>query len=172
MRRITVRRKVHAPVGEVWDALADIAAHVEWMADARAIRFTSASTEGVGTTFDCDTKVGPLRLVDRMEVTEWVPEHAMSVRHVGLVTGVGRFTLHDARNGTVLSWEEELQFPWWIPSFPAAEVLRLIWKLNLRRFEQTLGGVRHRSVRSFLVPMKIKAARGVRRRGRSRRRAG
>lgn len=149
---------MRADVESVWDALADIASHVEWMADARAIRFTSPSNEGVGTTFDCDTKVGPLRLVDRMEVTEWVPEQAMAVRHVGIVTGEGRFTLHPRRRArTELVWEESLQFPWWIPSLPAALVLRLIWRGNLRRFERTLGPT---------------GSRAARRRGRRRRRAG
>jgi hypothetical protein len=122
----------------VWDALADIAAHVEWMADARAIRFTSTTTTGVGTTFDCDTKVGPFRLTDRMEVTGWDPERSMSVRHVGLVTGEGRFDLSPHRRGTTVTWSETLRFPWWIPSRPAAFVLRLIWRRNLRRLEQTL----------------------------------
>ena len=152
-----MRRKIHAPIETVWDALADIESHVEWMADARAIHFTSPTTEGVGTAFDCDTKVGPLRLLDRMEVTEWVPEHVMAVRHVGLVTGEGRFTLFAARNCTVLSWEEQLRFPWWIPSIPAAFVLRAIWRGNLPRFERTLGPT---------------ARRGARLRVRSRRRAG
>ena len=127
-------------MASVWDALADIEAHLEWMADARAIRFTSTSTEGVGTTFDCDTKVGPLRLTDTMEVTEWEPEQAMAVRHVGLVTGEGRFTLRPHRWGTELTWDETLHFPWWIPAWPAAAVLQLIWRGNLRRFERTLGG--------------------------------
>jgi carbon monoxide dehydrogenase subunit G len=149
---------VRADVETVWDALSDIAAHVEWMGDARAIRFTSTTTEGVGTTFDCDTKVGPLRLTDRMEVTEWDDERAIAVRHVGIVTGEGRFTLRSARgDSTLLTWEESLDFPWWIPSRPAALVLRWLWKGNLRRFEQTLGAT---------------ARRGARRRGRRRRPAG
>ena len=46
----------------------------------------AASTRGVGTTFDCDTKIGPFRLTDRMEITEWVPNAAMGVSHVGTVT--------------------------------------------------------------------------------------
>lgn len=138
VRRIRVRRSVRADVGTVWDALADIASHVEWMADAVAIRFTSPRTEGVGTTFDCDTKVGPLKLRDRMEVTEWEPERAMAVRHVGLVTGEGRFSLRPDGAGTALVWEESLDFPWWIPGAPAAAVLRLIWRGNLKRFERTL----------------------------------
>ena len=30
------------------------------------------STAVSGTTFDCDTKIGPFALTDRMEITEWV----------------------------------------------------------------------------------------------------
>ncbi|MEN3272889.1 MAG: hypothetical protein V7636_1650 [Actinomycetota bacterium] len=132
---------MRADVETVWDALADIAAHVEWMADARSIRFTSSSTEGVGTTFECVTKVGPLRLIDRMEVTEWVPEQVMAVRHTGIVTGSGRFTLAPVRERTELSWTEALSFPWWIPSLPASIVMKQIWRWNLRSFERTLGPV-------------------------------
>jgi carbon monoxide dehydrogenase subunit G len=157
-RGVRVQRTIGADVATVWDALADIAAHVEWMADARAIRFTSDAVEGVGTTFDCDTRVGPLRLTDRMEVTEWSPERSMAVRHVGVVTGEGRFSLQPATRGrTRLSWEETLRFPWWIPARPASVVLKLIWRGNLRRFEQTLP---------------TSATRGARRRGRRRRPAG
>ena len=147
---------MRADVPTVWDALADLGAHVGWMADAERIRFTSTQTEGVGTTFDCDTRVGPFTLRDRMEVTAWEPERSMAVRHVGLVTGEGSFTLAPAATGTELRWEETLRFPWWIPSVPAAFVLKQIWRRNLRRFERTLG-----------LPT---AGRGARRRDRRRRR--
>ena len=43
------------------------------MADAVAIRFETEQTRGVGTKFLCDTKVGPIRLTDQMEITEWQP---------------------------------------------------------------------------------------------------
>lgn len=138
MQTIRVRRTIGAPVEVVWDALADIGSHVEWMADARSIRFTSAAEEGVGTTFDCDTKVGPLRLTDRMEVIEWVPDRRMAVRHVGLVTGAGTFTLTPRGARTELAWEESLSFPWYLPGRPAAFVLKQIWRANLRRFSRTL----------------------------------
>ena len=141
MREIEVRRRVRADVETVWDALADIAAHVEWMADAQSIRFTSTTTEGVGTSFECVTKVGPIRLLDRMEVTEWVPERAMAVRHTGIVTGEGRFTLTPVGDRTELAWRESLRLPWWLPSWPASIVLRQIWRWNLRSFERTLGPV-------------------------------
>ena len=141
MGSVVVRRRIRADVETVWDALADIAAHVEWMADAQSIRFTSATTEGEGTTFECVTKVGPFRLIDRMEVTEWVPEQVMAVRHTGIVTGEGRFTITPMGARTELAWRESLRFPWWIPSLPASIVMKQIWRWNLRAFERTLGPV-------------------------------
>ena len=84
MARIRVHTVIDAPPSVVWSHLEHIEDHVDWMTDAKAIRFTSRRHQGVGTTFDCDTAVGPFRLTDRMEVTEWVPRKAMGVRHGGL----------------------------------------------------------------------------------------
>ena len=107
------------------------------MQDAVAIRFTSAQQRGVGTTFDCDTKVGPLKLVDRMEITQWEPERAMGVRHVGLVTGSGAFTLRAAgANRTEFLWDETLVFPWWMGGALGGRIgavlLAKVWRRNLR----------------------------------------
>lgn len=134
--------RVHASVviaarpGEVWDAVEDIATHVDWMVDARAIRFVSAQRQGVGTTFDCDTKIGPVRLTDRMTITEWSPGKAMGVTHTGLVTGTGRFTIKRARRGrTKFTWDERLDFPWWfggkVGALAAKPVLTAFWKRSL-----------------------------------------
>jgi len=165
-RRIAVRRTLRRRDAEtVWEALADIPAHVEWMADAEAIRFTSSQHQGVGTAFECDTKVGPFRLCDHMEVTRWEPPRTMSVRHAGVVTGEGTFTVQRRGNGTIVRWDETLRFPWWIPSAPAAVALHLIWRGNLRRFERTLPP---RSPADR--PVAATAGRGARRRGRRRRR--
>ena len=91
--RIKVSTVIAAPPDRVWEELRHIERHVDWMADAEAIRFTSRRREGRGTTFDCETRIGPFHLVDRMEVTEWRTGRSMGVRHAGLVTGTGRFTL-------------------------------------------------------------------------------
>lgn len=137
MTRIRVAVNIDAPPRRVWQEVKDIASHVEWMHDAAAIRFTSSRHSGVGTAFDCDTRVGPLRLIDRMEITEWKPGRAMGIRHVGLVTGTGRFTLRRRLRGggTKLVWEERLVFPWWlggpVAAAVGAQVLRLIWRRNL-----------------------------------------
>ena len=110
------------------------------MADAEVIRFRTAQTRGAGTTFDCVTRVGPIRLTDRMEVTEWEPGKAMGVSHSGIVTGSGRFTLEALDDGrrTRFTWDEELHFPWWLGG-PLGErvggqqVMRRIWAGNLSR---------------------------------------
>lgn len=145
MGRIRVRTVIDAPPAVVWADVRDIASHVEWMTDAASIAFTSPSTEGVGTTFDCVTKVGPLRLTDRMEVTQWRERRAMGIRHVGLVRGEGRFTLRRARGGrTTFTWTEQLRYPWWmggpIGALVIDRVLALIWRRNLRALAARFAG--------------------------------
>lgn len=138
MARLRVQATIDAPAGVVWAELADIASHVEWMADAVALRFTSDRHAGVGTTFDCETRVGPLRTLDRMAVTSWIEGREIGVRHEGLVTGEGRFTLHaEPDDRTTISWSERLRFPWYLggplTALAASPVLRRIWHANLRR---------------------------------------
>jgi hypothetical protein len=133
---IRVSTTIPATPEAVWADVRDLASHVEWMADAEAIRFSSERRSGVGTTFDCDTRVGPLHLTDRMEVTEWVEGEVIGVRHVGLVTGTGRFTLSAEGGGTRFTWEESLAIPWWLGGPAAAVALRLVWMRNLRRLRQ------------------------------------
>jgi hypothetical protein len=115
------------------------------MADAAAIRFTGDRRAGVGTTFECETRIGPLRTTDLMEVTEWRERRAMGVRHVGLFTGTGRFLLRRSPRGrTRLTWDEDLRFPWWlggpVGAVVAAPVLRAVWRGNLRRLAALVTG--------------------------------
>ena len=137
MTRIHVKTEIRASPETVWADLRDIVGHVEWMHDAESITFTSSETEGVGTTFDCATRLGPLRLIDKMEITVWAANECMGVRHVGLVAGRGRFTLTPTHAGTTLfAWDEELFFPWWmggpLGGAIGAPLLRVIWRRNLR----------------------------------------
>jgi len=139
MARIKVAIEINATPERVWEIVEPVERHVDWMHDAVAIHFVTEQTRGVGTEFLCDTKVGPFTLVDRMELTEWEPGKTMGVRHTGIVTGSGRFTLTpiDLGRRTLFEWNEELVFPWWmggpIGAFIGGRiVLRAIWKRNLR----------------------------------------
>jgi uncharacterized protein YndB with AHSA1/START domain len=141
MAKIRVSTVINASPRAVWRAIEDIESHVEWMEDAEAIRITSRTSRGVGTTFECDTRAGPFTTVDRMEIVEWKPRKAMGVRHVGAVSGEGRFTLRAlGPSRTRFTWRERLTFPWWlgggVGGVVGAEMLRVIWKRNLRNLKQ------------------------------------
>ena len=142
MGRISVYIELSAAPDRVWNIVEPIERHVDWMADAVAIRFETDQTRGVGTRFLCDTKVGPIKLTDKMEITEWEPGKSMGVKHVGLVTGTGVFTLAPVAAGdrTRFTWEEELRFPWWLGGrlgelVGGQVVMKAIWRRNLKRLK-------------------------------------
>ena len=137
---IRITEKIEASPEVVWNAISDIQTHVEWMADASDIRITSEQTEGIGVTFDCDTKVGPLKTTDKMQITEWTPNQTLTIRHKGLVEGTGSFILEKNSDGkTLFIWEEKLDFPLLfggrVTEFFANPVLIKIWKINLFRLK-------------------------------------
>jgi Polyketide cyclase / dehydrase and lipid transport len=142
MSAIAVATDITASPAELWSRLESIESHVDWMADAVAIRFESEQESGVGTTFLCDTKIGPVRMTDRMEITEWSPGRAMGVRHTGIVTGSGVFRLEPLAGGTRtrFTWTEFLTFPWYLggrlgAAFAARFVLGHLWQRNLKRLK-------------------------------------
>lgn len=136
--KIRLCTTIGAPVERVWRTVEDISTHTEWMADAESITFVSEQRSGVGTQFDCLTRVGPLSTVDRMRITEWEPEAVMGIEHHGLVTGSGRFTLRASGAGlTEFCWDEDLRFPIWmggaIGERAGRPMLLRIWRANLAR---------------------------------------
>lgn len=137
---ITVGTEIRCTPEELWKEVQEIASHPRWMTDAKAIRFLTPDHHGVGTRFECHTQVGPFRLMDVMEITEWEPNSRMGVRHVGLVEGNGIFTLkliHDTT--TWFEWEEGLIFPWFlggrVGALLARPILRAVWNKNLARLK-------------------------------------
>ena len=78
-----------------------------------------------------------------MEITEWVPGRSMGVRHDGVVTGTGTFTITPLDRGrrSRLTWDEDLRFPWWLGGPVGARiggqaVIRRIWAGNLARLRR------------------------------------
>ncbi len=110
------------------------------MNDAAAISFLSTSTEGVGTSFTCLTKVGPFKTTDIMTITRWEEQKAMGVEHVGLVKGSGIFTITPNGNTSTITWKEQLTFPWWmlggLGSYLASPILKIILKKNLQNLKR------------------------------------
>lgn len=105
------------------------------MNDAERIEFTTDGPFGLGTSFFCHTRIGPLHTVDKMTVTSWTDGEEITVRHEGIVTGEGTFRLSPVGAQTKLDWSETLRFPWWgLGSFGArlaTPILKIVWKKNL-----------------------------------------
>lgn len=140
MAEVTVEVEIDRTPEQVWSYVRDLGSHVDWMADATEIRFLTDQREGTGTSFECDTKVGPIKLTDVMTITTWVDNAEMGVKHEGFVTGIGEFTLSDVgATGTKFSWHEKLSFPLWlggpIGEVVAKPILTAIWKRNLKRLK-------------------------------------
>ncbi len=145
--RVRANVDIDATPDEVWEHIADVRTHVDWMRDATEIRMLSDQLEGVGTRFECDTKIGPLKLTDLMEIIDWRPGVAMGVRHEGVVTGAGLFILTpiDLDRRTRFSWTEELRFPWWLAgpfgaTIGGRTVLATVWSRNLRDLKRQIEG--------------------------------
>ena len=137
MARVTVSIDLPARVAEVWQDVERLETHAEWMADAESIDFASDQRRGVGVVMRVLTKVGVLRTTDVIRVVVWEPPHRIGVIHEGLVTGIGEFRLEPVDGGTTFTWDEDLQFPWFmggrLGGAVAAPILRWVWRRNLRQ---------------------------------------
>ncbi len=133
---IKVSIELPTSIENTWKYIADIQSHTQWMQDALSITITSDKREGVGTSFECLTAVGPFRLTDKMEITDWQPPYLMGVKHNGLVSGQGKFSLEISEAGTLFTWEEDLELSWnyggKLGESLATPILKAIWKKNLR----------------------------------------
>ena len=130
--------EVAAPPGFVWKHLSDLSSHSEWMSDAASITFETEQRRGVGTRMRVPTRVGPLRVIDIMEVDRWTEARTIGVRRLGRIGGWGRFDLSPCPGGSRLNLTESLGFPWYMGGRLAARlarpVLGWIFASNLRRF--------------------------------------
>ena len=108
------------------------------MADAESIEFVTDQRAGVGTEFDCRTRVGPLTTTDRMRVTEWEPAAVMGIEHRAWCAAPAASRCETVgADLTEFCWTEDLVFPvtmgGGIGERPGRPVLERIWRANLRR---------------------------------------
>ena len=135
---IEISETILAPLEKVWDDVARLDTHVEWMTDAHRIDFPDGRRSGAGTRMEVETRVGPLRTTDVMEITAWEPPHRIAVHHRGLVTGSGEFLLEAIGPATTrFTWRESLRLPWFfggpLGAIVARPLLRAEWRRNLAR---------------------------------------
>lgn len=131
------------PAERVWALASDIAQHPSWQIDLRGVTFASAQRRGTGTAYECDTRLGPVRMRIPMVVTRWREGRTMEVRYEGSLSGTGRLEVQRRRrHRSRVTWSARITFPWWMGgpagAFVAAQVLRAVWRANLRNLERKI----------------------------------
>jgi uncharacterized protein YndB with AHSA1/START domain len=127
---------VAAPVERTWSAVTDWERQSEWML-ATEVRTTG--DRGVGGGLAARTGLGPLGIVDRMEITRWDPPHGAYVKHLGqVVRGTAAFEVRPRPGGSTFVWTEDLDLPFGAAGRLGFRLLRpairLGLRLSLRRF--------------------------------------
>ena len=109
---LTLRVDVDAPPEQVFAAATDWEGQGEWMLGTR-VWPTRFRGRGVGGRTTAITKIGPLRILDPMEITGWDPPRSCTVLHTGnLVRGPGAMQVEPRPDGgSVFVWSEELELP-------------------------------------------------------------
>lgn len=145
MTAIVVSKQIEQPKEQVWQAISDLANHPRWMKDAVGLEFTTSQTSGVGTLMNVETKVGPFRTMDVLEVIAWDEGDHIVVDHRGIITGTGRLEARSRNGSTLVTWTETLHFPWWlgglISAWAARPVLKATWKRNLDQLDSLLSSL-------------------------------
>ena len=140
--RTTVEIKIDAPIEAVWAAAIDFASHPDWQPDAISVEFETDQREGPGTVLLVESRVGPLRTIDRLTITGIEEPHLISVNHIGAVSGNATWQLAETGSGTLFRWTEELHFPWffgWILGEAIAKpILKRFWNRNLRNLKRRI----------------------------------
>jgi Polyketide cyclase / dehydrase and lipid transport len=105
--------EVDGPADRVWKIMTDWPRHAEWVPFTRA-----EGGDGLGSTLDAWTGLGPIGFTDTMVITEWEPPEderrgRVSVRHTGaLVKGEGRFDVQPlAGDRCRVVWAERIDLP-------------------------------------------------------------
>lgn len=134
---------INKDLDTVWNYIADIKSHENWMQDAKNVDLISGEANTVGAKYVCDTVVGPLKVKDTFEVLSYEKPNYMEIYHYGAVNGSGYFRLNRlTKNTTEFIWEEELKFPWYMGSFAGKKIamflLHNIWRKNLQTLKRNI----------------------------------
>jgi len=104
--------EIDASPDEVWVAVTDWRRQGEWMLGTTVTPVTGDG-RGVGAHVEAVTGVGPLAVLDSMEITHWEPPRRCLVRHTGrVVRGAGGFEVEALPGGRArFVWSEWLDPP-------------------------------------------------------------
>jgi len=110
---LTVPVDVNAPVEAVWRTITDWPGQGDWMLGTRVQVVGEGDGRELGAELRAVTGIGPLGVVDTMEIVEWDPPKRCVVRHTGaVVQGDGVFEVVElGPERARFLWSELLDLP-------------------------------------------------------------
>lgn len=110
---LTVPVDVDAPAEAVWRAVTDWPGQGEWMFGTSVAVTSGGDGRELGASLRAVTGIGPLGVVDTMDVVEWDPPRRCVVRHTGkVVKGDGVFEVVElGPERSRFLWSELLDLP-------------------------------------------------------------
>ena len=100
-----------------------------------SIEFPTGQTAGLGTQMVVVSRLGPLRARDILLVSAWEEPARLAVEHRGRIKGWGEFRLEEGHGATMVTWNEKLEFPWFLggalTSVAARPFLVRVFRRNL-----------------------------------------
>lgn len=110
---LTVPVDVNAPAEAVWRTVTDWPGQGEWMFGTRVAVTSGGDGRELGARLRAVTGIGPLGVVDTMDVVEWDPPKRCVVRHTGkVVQGDGVFEVVElGSERSRFLWTELLDLP-------------------------------------------------------------
>ena len=130
MTAVTASVVVSAPAQDAWEALTDWAGQGAWMP------MTSVSVQAgdgaLGTRLSARTGIGPLAVLDDMEIDVWDPPRRCEVAHHGrVIRGRGIFEVETlTATSSRVTWTEQLEG---LPARLTAPISRWALGVALRR---------------------------------------
>ena len=128
---------VDAPIGRVWEVLADIEGQPRWMHEMKSVRVLTPGPVGVGTRGEATVRVFGLGTTDPVTVTEFQPPTRFAIAHEGTFSGGGLITLEPGADGTttIVRWDETLIAPFlrYAAALVMAPVFGAIFQADLFR---------------------------------------
>ncbi len=103
--------RIEAPIGQVWDVLADVPGQPRWMRDLVRVRLVGDEPLAVGSRAIGDVEMFGFHQSDPIEVTALEPPTRYAIEHLGAFRGSGEFRLRslDRERATHVWWREELR---------------------------------------------------------------
>lgn len=143
---VALRSRIPAPVGEVWEVVADPFRRPEWMAGVMAVHGQPAVAAPclADQKFSLDGQAGFLRFQAREEVTAVWPGTMVAFHgEVGDISYLLTFTLSEqAGEGTSLAWNMEVRPAHDPPTLPTRIALRLVRRIAGRLARRSLSALR------------------------------